>query len=146
MITVNNRQTIVEYDMLACVQTLLLPGSGKGYPGLCSNVSVEEQNRETQKARSCMCALVCNVQNKRLHCFVTSLLALRVMKQTSRIFELKRTHYRCGSTKDKKPSAVEANAFEWQLMLKFQLLSLMTGQVLFRFGRTTAFLQSSKNW
>ena len=64
------------------------------------------------KAPSHMRAHICNVQNKRLLCFVTGLLAVRLMKQTSRIIELERTTVVVEAPKGRKPKEVEANEFE----------------------------------
>ena len=94
-----------------------------------------KQARTLQKARSYMLAHVCNVQNKFVLLFVTSLSAVRMMKQTSRIVELERTSYRYGSTQRQNAkgsrsericvivnaefSATKINESTSQLMLRF---------------------------
>ena len=74
-----------------------------------------KQTQPTQKARSHLRAHICNVQKKHFLCFVTSLLAVRLMKQTSRIIgssNSKGLTIVVEATKGRKPREVEANEFE----------------------------------
>ena len=74
-----------------------------------------KQTQPTQKARSDLRAHICNVQKKHFLCFVTSLLAVRFMKQTSRIIgssNSKGLTIVVEATKGRKPRGVEANEFE----------------------------------
>ena len=74
-----------------------------------------KQTHPTQKARSYLRAHICNVQKKHFVCFVTSLLAVRLIKQTSRIIgssNSKGLTVVVEAPKGRKPSEVEANEFE----------------------------------
>ena len=74
-----------------------------------------KQTQPTQKARSHLRAHICNVQKKPFLCFVTSLFAVRLMKQTSRIIgssNSKGLTIVLEAPKGRKPSEVEANEFE----------------------------------
>ena len=74
-----------------------------------------KQTQPTQKARSHLRAHICNVQKKHFLCFVTSLLAVWLMKQTSRIIgssKSKGLTVVVETPKGRKPSEVEANEFE----------------------------------
>ena len=107
-------------------------------------------------ARPHMRAHICNVQNKHFLYFVTSLLAVQFMKQTSRIIELGRTCYRCVRTQRQKAKqsrseriSVIVNA-EISTVKFDESMDYRAGQFLLRFGWTVASLQSccvrSRNW
>ena len=75
-----------------------------------------KQTQPTQKARSHLLAHISNVQNKHFLCFVRSLLAVRLMKQTSSFpgsSNSKGLTIVVEAPKGRKPSEVEANEFEF---------------------------------